>query len=459
MNITVRPSTLSGRIEAPGSKSHMQRLLVAALLCPGRSTIHRPAENDDCRALLSCVAALGADIEIGPDPVTGHERLEITGGLAPRTDLIDVGESGLGARILAPIAALAFQPGQPDRTMKIAGRGTLLARPMDAWADILPALGAQVQSNNGRLPLQIQGPLLGGDVRYNGSLSSQFTTGLLMALPCAPNDSVLEVENLSSRPYIEMTLHVMAEAGIEVKWEQAATDDNTTDGGATDGDATLDRFRIRGGQTYLPTETTVAGDWSAGATWLILASLAGDETMVVDRLEHTPEQADRSVQGALLFSGVKLMRGETGIQVDARKKKGFKFDARHCPDLIPVLSAYATFCKGPSYILGRERLRHKESDRALAIVEEFAKAGIHVEIDSQADALIIHPNKGKTPRVQPATLDARGDHRMVMAAAILGTQGAPITIVGAEAVAKSYPHFFEDLEAAGGLILRPKPSR
>mgnify|MGYP006151963917 CR=1 FL=1 len=456
MNITVRPSTLSGRIEAPGSKSHMQRLLVAALLCPGRSTIHRPAENDDCLALLSAVAALGADIEIGQDPVTGHERLEITGGLAPRTDLLDVGESGLGARILAPVAALAAEP---DRTMTIAGHGTLLARPMDAWGAILPALGAQVQSNSGQLPLQIQGPLLGGSLRYDGSLSSQFTTGLLMALPCAPNDSVLEVENLSSRPYIEMTLHVMAEAGIEVTWERGDKEDKEDSPHDLSPHPTLDRFHIQGGQTYLPTETTVAGDWSAGATWLILASLAGDETMVVDRLAHTPEQADRSVQGALLFSGVKLMRGETGIQVDARKKKGFKFDARHCPDLIPVLSAYATFCKGPSYILGRERLRHKESDRALAIVEEFAKAGIRVDIDSQADALIIHPNKGKTPSVQPATLDARGDHRMVMAAAILGTQGAPITIVGAETVAKSYPRFFEDLEAAGGLILRPKPSR
>jgi len=441
MNITVRPSSLSGRIEAPGSKSHMQRLLVAALLCPGRSTIHRPAENDDCLAVLSAIAALGADIEIGPnsetdpDPETGHERIEITGGLAPRSQSLDVGESGLGARMLAPIAALAAQA---EQTITIEGHGSLLGRPMEAWTDILPALGARVLSKNGRLPLQISGPLLGGTVRYDGSLSSQFTTGLLMALPCAPRDSILEVENLSSRPYIEMTLHVLTRAGIVVEWEQS--------------DPALDRFRIPGGQTYQPTETTVAGDWSAGATWLILAALAGDETTLIDRLQEQaeqPEQADRSILGALLFSGVKLMRHPQGIAVDAKKRKGFEFDARHCPDLIPVLSAYAAFCKGPSRILGRERLRHKESDRALAIVEEFAKAGVRVEIEG--DALIIHPNKGKAPRVQSATLDARGDHRMVLAAAILGTAtaGAPITITGAECVAKSHPYFFEDLESAG----------
>lgn len=429
MNVRVSPATLSGRIEAPGSKSHMQRLLAAALLSTGRSEILRPAENDDCLAVLSAVAALGADIEIGEAPSPGGDRIEITGGLAPRSNVLEVGESGLGARMLAPIAALSAL------TLTIDGCGSLLGRPMSDWAEIFPALGAKIRLTNGSLPLEVCGPLQGGTVRYNGSLSSQFTTGLLLALPCAPSDSVLEIEELSSRPYVEMTLEVMAAAGVEVTWEQGKE---------------RDRFLIPGRQSYLPTSTEVAGDWSAGATWLILACLAGDETMVVDRLEHSPEQADRAVQGALLFSGVKLMRTEAGIQVDARKKKGFEFDARHCPDLVPVLAAYAAFCKGASRILGRERLRHKESDRGAAIVEEFAKAGVRVEIDG--DTLIVHPNKGKQARVLPATFDARGDHRMVMAAAILGTAGASIEILGAEAISKSYPNFFEDLAAVGGHI-------
>jgi 3-phosphoshikimate 1-carboxyvinyltransferase len=223
-----------------------------------------------------------------------------------------------------------------------------------------------------------------------------------------------------------MTMEVMSMAGISMRH-----DDYTT-------------FHIPGGQQYHPFDQTVAGDWSAGAFLLILAALCGDPFLEIDGLGNTPTQADQSVTGALLLSGAKLMRTESGIRVDRGRRKGFRFDATHCPDLFPPLAAFAAFCKGPTTLFGLHRLRHKESDRGLAIQEEFAKAGIKVLLDADADTMVIHPGP-----IQSAVLDGRGDHRMVMAAAVLGLAGAPIEIQGVEAVAKSYPAFFDALSEVG----------
>ena len=143
------------------------------------------------------------------------------------------------------------------------------------------------------------------------------------------------------------------------------------------------------------------------------------------------------------------MRTDTGIRVDRGRRKGFRFDATHCPDLFPPLAAYAAFCKGPTTLTGLNRLQHKESDRGEAIATEFSKAGIRVELHPEEDSMVIHPGP-----VQSATLDGRGDHRMVMAAAVLGLAGAPIEIDGIEAVEKSYPAFFDDLSEVGATFGR-----
>ena len=414
MNLVVHPSDLSGRIEAPGSKSHMQRLLAAVLLAQGESWIRRPSDAADCMAAAEVAAGLGADIEIG------QNALKIRGGLAPRTDVLHMGESGLGMRLFSPIAALAPTP------LTLVASGTLQHRPMQPMADALAALGAQAKLRNGCPPIELHGPLRGGQSHVDGGLSSQFLTGLLMALPCASADSILEVSDLKSKPYVDMTLEVLSATGVSIHHQDHQ------------------KFTIPGGQSYLPFDETVAGDWSAGAFLLILAALCGEPFLEVDRLGNHPTQADQAVTGALLLSGAKLMRTETGIRVERGRRKGFRFDATHCPDLFPPLAAFAAFCKGPTILKGLHRLQHKESNRGIALKEEFEKAGIQIELNTEEDTLTVRPGP-----VKQAKLDGRGDHRMVMAAAVLGLAGAPIEIEGIEAVAKSYPDFFDALSEVG----------
>jgi len=414
MNLIVYPSALSGRLVAPASKSHMQRLVAAALLAEGESWIRNPSDAADCMAAVEVAAGLGADVEIGSD------ALRMEGGMEPRAAELPIGESGLGIRMFSPIAALNAEK------LTLVAEGSLCSRPMGTLADALTPLGVNVELQDGCPPVTLQGPLQGGAVTLDGSLSSQFLTGLLMALPLADADSTLKVKNLQSRPYVDMTMEVMATAGISMRHEDYAT------------------FHIPGGQRYLAFDQTVAGDWSAGAFLLILAALCGEPFLEIDGLGNTPTQADQAVTGALLLSGAKMMRTETGIRVDRGRRKGFRFDATHCPDLFPPLAAFAAFCKGPTTLSGLHRLQHKESDRGLAIQEEFAKAGIKVVLDKDSDSMVIHPGP-----IQPASINGRGDHRMVMAAAVLGLAGAPIEIEGIEAVAKSYPAFFDALSEVG----------
>ncbi len=414
MNLIAAPSALSGRIVAPASKSHMQRLLAAALLAEGESWIRNPSDAADCLSATEVIAGLGADVEIGSD------ALRIQGGLAPRTPALNIGESGLGLRMFGPIAALSTSP------LTLEAEGSLRSRPMTPMASVLGAAGVDIALDNGCPPVRIKGPLRGGRFNMDGSLSSQFLTGMLMALPRAEQDSIIQVSGLQSRPYVDMTLEVMAAAGIMSHHEEYQT------------------FTIPGNQLYTPFDATVSGDWSAGAFLLILAALCGDPFLEVDGLGNTPTQADQAVTGALLLSGAKLMRTESGIRIDRGRRRGFRFDATQCPDLFPPLAAYAAFCKGPSEIKGLHRLRHKESDRGQAIQEEFAKAGIEVILDTEKDTLAVKPGP-----IQSARMDGRNDHRMVMAAAVLGLAGSPIEIVGAEAVAKSYPAFFDALSEVG----------
>ena len=414
MNLIVRPSSLSGRITAPPSKSHMQRLVAAALLADGESWIRNPSDAADGWAALSAAAGLGADAEVGSDAI------RIQGGLNPRSRALNMGESGLGIRMFAPIAALTQGP------LTLEAEGTLTQRPMQPLADALNAAGVKVELNSGRPPIHIQGPLSGGEIRLDGSLSSQFLTGLLMALPCAQHDSIVTVDNLMSRPYVDMTLDVLKSCGIDVQHQNH------------------ERFEIPGNQSYQAFDQTTAGDWSAGAFLMVIAALTGDPFLEVDGLGNSPTQADQAITGALLLSGAKLMRTETGIRVDRGRRKGFQFDATHCPDLFPPLAAYAAFCKKPSTIRGLHRLQHKESDRGTAIAEEFGKAGIQVDLNPAEDNMTIRPGE-----VTPCTFNGRGDHRMVMAGAVLGLAGAPIEIEGMEAVEKSHPTFFDDLSEVG----------
>lgn len=415
MNVNVHPSDLRGSVFAPRSKSVMQRVLAAALLTKGTTKIYLPCESDDCLHIGQLIKQLGAKIEAFDDHILVH------GGLTPIGNELHVGESGLGIRLFTSIAALA------NESLTLTGEGSLLSRPMDFFDEVLPQLGAKCSSNKGLVPLQVEGPLLGGEIEIDGSMSSQFLTGLLMALPLAPNDSVITVNNLKSIPYIELTIEVLQEFGIVIEHDDFQV------------------FRIKGNQSYTPCEIYVDGDWSGAAFLMVAGAVASREGILIEGLDNDFTQADESIKGALLFAGAKLTYQEEGIKVLGQRLKGFQFDATHCPDLFPPLAALAAFCKGSSKITGVSRLEHKESNRGIAIQKEFAKAGIKVDLDG--DVMTVHSGP-----IQAATLSSCHDHRMAMAAAVLGLGGAKIEIEDAEAIGKSYPLFFDDIEDLGGKV-------
>ena len=425
MILRVRPSTLTGTVFAPPSKSVMQRLIAGALLADGASMLHRPSESDDCTAALATAAGLGAEIELGDDAIRING---VAGKLTPRTTTLDLGESGLGLRLFAPIAALHVGP------LELTGTGSLLTRPQQPMQEVLRQLGAACElAESGRPPVALTGPLGGGECAVDGRLSSQFLTGLLFALPLAAEDSTLRVEGLVSRPYVDLTLAILEDFGIEIDAAEEGV------------------YRIRGGQTYQPWDGVVDGDWSAAAALLVAGMLAAETSITVDGLQNSYPQADEAIRGALLFAGGAASGTDEGVQVARRPVRAFNVDLTDSPDLFPVLASLAAFGNKPSTLRGAHRLIHKESNRIASLQSAFQAAGIEIRHDEGLDALVVVPRKGKD-RVLAARVDAAGDHRIAMAAALLGLAGAPIEIEGAQCVAKSYPAFFDDLEALGAAV-------
>ncbi len=417
MKRTVSPSYLAGQVEAPGSKSLMQRILVASLLSSDTSIIHRPADNADSFHALECILQLGADVEEDE-----NGSLHITGGKLPPEEPLNVGESGLAMRLFAAVSAMSGYP------VELTGSGSLLNRPLNAFESVFPQLGAEIKTTNGHLPALIQGPFTGGEITLDGSVSSQFLSGLLFALPLAQKDSVIKVTDLKSKPYVDMTLEVLAHYGIRYI--------NHDD----------DVFTIPGQQTYRAVTTTIDGDWSAAAALLVAGAIASRNGIQIKGLNGSFTQADKAITGPLLFAGARLMNEQGDVGVFAPKLRGFAFDATDSPDLFPVLAALAVFCKKPSTIAGVHRLEHKESNRGIVLQQEFAKAGVKIEIND--DVMTVHPQK----KLNACTIHSHNDHRIAMAGALLGLAGAPVTIDNCEAVDKSYPDFFDDLIALGADI-------
>lgn len=422
MILRVRPSQLSGSVQAPSSKSLSQRFIAAALLASEPSRLFNYSECDDCTAAIKLALDLGGEIELAK---SGIGITPTKGGLPrPRTNALSAGESGLSFRLFSAIAALSSEE------LSLNTEGTLCNRPQQFVADGLNALGACASLDNGKAHLSITDHIKGGDIELDGSISSQFITGLLLALPYAENDSVVKVNNLVSRPYMEMTLEVMELFELDCKH--------------TEGDG-YDLFEIPGNQTAKGGDFVVDGDWSAASALLTLGALAGSPELEVTGIRGPFTQADSGIKGALLFAGYHLLGTDDGLQIKKKRPRAFNLDLTNSPDLFPVLAVLAGFAKKKSTLKGVNRLRGKESDRAAVLQSELAKAGITIELEG--DMMSIIPGK-----IKPCKIDAHGDHRIVMAAAIIGCAGAEVDIEGAECVSKSYPGFFDDLEALGANI-------
>lgn len=425
MQATIFPSILKGSIHAPASKSAMQRACALALLHKGSTDIFNPGVSNDDKAALSIVQELGAAISIAGDSnlrITGSDFIEENTG-NKRT--VHCGESGLSIRMFAPIAALASQP------IHITGSGSLVNRPMDFFDEIFPQLKVEVNSNHGKLPLLIKGPLQPKEITIDGSLSSQFLTGLLFAFAKAATEQVtITVNNLKSKPYIDLSLQMLEHFGYKVSHDN------------------YERFLIKpvNQSTNQPINYTVEGDWSGASFLLVAGAISGD--ISVKGLDVFSAQADKAILQALNSAGAVMSISEVSIDIrSAGLLKPFHFNATDCPDLFPPLVALAANCDGTSVIEGVSRLAHKESDRALTLQEEFGKTGLDIKL--QDDLMIIEGGK----KLQATKVHSRHDHRIAMALAVAGlnAEGA-MKIEEAEAINKSYPDFYDHLKLLGANI-------
>ena len=430
MIANIQPSKVSGTVQAAASKSSMQRACAAALIRKGVTTLHNPGNSNDDLASLDVIQKLGASVSQLPD---GSLRVE-SKGVHPVSNELNCGESGLGIRMFAPVMALSHQQ------LRVTGTGSLLSRPMDFFDEIFPLLGIDISTNEGKLPFTIKGPLKPANITIDGSLSSQFLTGLLMAYAGAGAKEVaITVKDLKSRPYIDLTLQVMKSFGLPVPVNR---DYETFYFESTP------PANQPGAMAY-----TVEGDWSGAAFLLVAGAIAG--SVEVKGIMNTSTQADKKIVDALVDAGAEVNVSDDKVSIKRNKLEPFLFDATDCPDLFPPLVALAAHCNGITRIRGLKRLKHKESDRGVTLREEFDK--LSTRIDLQDDEMLVYGNGGVF--VKNHILNSHHDHRIAMACAVACLPADfYVQIRNAEAINKSYPDFFTHLKSIGADVILQESS-
>ncbi|MBR2224806.1 MAG: type I 3-dehydroquinate dehydratase [Bacteroidales bacterium] len=450
-------------LQMPASKSFAQRAIIAAALAQGTSHQSGYSPCGDNEAALAAARKLGARVK------TVGSTLEITGIGAFEKCLsisdIHVGESGFLTRMLIPVLSVIA-----DAPVRVTGEKTLLRRPLAGAHDIMASFGvrlvpeeasvisSEVEKSKARtaarktdcfIPLTVKGPLVPGRADVSGREGSQLISGLLAALPLAGSRSTVYVHDPRSIPYMFITVDVLKKFGIEIGSEMEGDEDflQTQDWTLCTGVT----FKIRGGQRYRAADFRIEGDWSGAANFLVAGAIFGD--VEVEGLDTQSLQADISIMDILMDAGASMSQLEgatptTGsIHVTRAPLCAFETDLNNCPDLFPIVAVLAAFCPGTSRIRGVERLRHKETDRAAAIVDMLTQMGVPVRVDE--DEMTVE-GMGLPQRVLTGNLlkggsyTSHGDHRMVMAlkVASLGADG-PVEIDDTACVAKSFPEFLD----------------
>ena len=436
-------------LEMPASKSFAQRAIIAAALAQGTSHLTGYSPCGDNESALAAARKLGARVKV--DGTT----LEITGIGAFENclaiDEIHVGESGFLTRMLIPVlAAIA------DGPVRVTGEKTLLNRPLAGAHDIMASFGvrlvpetlpAENRKTDCYIPLTVKGPLVPGRADVSGKGGSQLISGLLAALPLAGNRSTVYVHDPRSIPYMFITVDVLRKFGIEIGSEMEGGDDflQTQDWTLCTGLT----FKMRGQQHYRAADFRIEGDWSGAANFLVAGAIFGD--VEVEGLDTQSLQADISIMDILMDAGASMsqLEGDTPttgpIHVARAPLCAFETDLNNCPDLFPIVAVLAAFCPGESRIRGVERLRHKETDRAAAIVDMLTQMGVPVQVDE--DEMTIEgmalPQRLLTGNLlKGGRYTSHADHRMVMAlkVAALGADG-PVDIDDTACVSKSFPGF------------------
>lgn len=387
MDIKIIPSKLCGNMEIPPSKSYSHRGLIAAFLGNGKAV--GVGDSADIRATASCLESMKAK------------------------KTLFANESGSTLRFMIPIALAV------NGWVEISGSKRLMERPLDDYFKIFDEKGIEYSLKNNTL--YAKGNLAGGVYKIRGDVSSQFITGLLLALPLIKEDSVIEITTeLESRGYVDMTLDVVKKFGIEIKCEE-------------------NRFVIKGNQTYKPVTYIVEGDYSQAAFFLAMGKV---------RLTGLPDnslQGDREIVEIYRKMGMEIENIENGYETNGRARKNIMADVSQIPDCVPVLASVMALCEGEGKIVNAGRLRLKESDRLQAVTEELKKLGADVE--EGEDYLVI---RGKE-NLSGGVCDSHNDHRIAMALATVSPYcTGEVVIRGAEAVEKSMPDFWERFRMLGG---------
>ncbi len=397
--VTIQPGRLSGRILVPPSKSAAHRAVICSALA-GAASPFKPGEalSDDIQATTRAMQSIQQYRE---------GTLEI-----------DCGESGSTLRFLIPIVAALGIPAE------FIGHGRLPERPIGLYCKILPKHGVSVTTGGG-LPLSVSGQLTPGTFTVPGNISSQYITGLLLALPLLNRDSELVLSSpLESAGYVEMTLEIMCDFGV--------TAEKTAHG-----------WHIAGGQSYHAGAYIIERDWSQAAFFLSAGALGGD--LLLDGLNQNSAQGDRAAEELFRAFGANTeWRGGT-LAVSPGNLKGIEIDAAQIPDLVPTLAATAALCRGQTRIYNAQRLRIKESDRLAAMADGLNRLGGNVQ--ETPDGLLIDG----VPQFHGGTVQGYSDHRIVMALSVgaLCASGT-VTVTDARSIRKSYPAFFADFNMLGG---------
>lgn len=418
-NIAITPKMLQGSVVLPPSKSVAHRAIIAAALSGSECIIENIAISDDIAATLEGMRSLGSKYTVSKK----NKRVCISPKLrqSKSTDLvIDCAESGSTLRFLIPIALVY------GGSIKFTGRGRLMQRPQKPYIEMFEKKG--IVCEKGDDCLSFCGKLKGGKYKIAGDVSSQFITGLLMALPLLEEDSeIIVTTEPESKGYIDITLKVLSDFGIKIE------------------NHNYKKYVIKGNQEYTPRDYIIEGDYSQAAFFLVADALGCDITCY--GLSDKSSQGDRAIVDIIEQTGGKIVKKDGGISViRSENMSGITVDARDIPDLVPILAVLFAFCNGESRIVGAARLRMKESDRLAAISKELKQLG--VDITEGSDSLVI---RGRQV-AECAVVSSWNDHRIAMALAIAACrcEGETININGASAVRKSYPDFFEVYKSLGG---------
>lgn len=414
MNVAITPAPLCGTLPAIPSKSDAHRLLICAALADGPTELVLSQSSEDIDATVNCLRALGANIKWMENGLL-VQPIESPAGVP----VLDCGESGSTLRFLLPVAAALCEQAT------FTGRGRLPERPLSQLIEALKPHGVDFSSN--KLPLTTKGLLQSGTFALPGNVSSQYITGLLLALPVLSGDSTIKLTTaLSSAAYVDITLNALQTFGVTIERLQ-------------------DGFLVPGGGRFRsPIKVQVEGDWSNAAFFLCAAAIGGKIT--VTGLNQTSPQGDRRVVTILRRFGAHICETESGITAKRSNLSGCEIDINETPDLLPALAVVAAFAEGETRFVNAARLRLKESDRLTSTANLInALGGQATELP---DGLVVH---GK--RLTGGTVDSFHDHRIAMAAAVAATGcSQPVIILDAGAAAKSYPAFYDDLKKLGGNV-------